>query len=108
MYMLKLRRREVRVSSVMLWQILLRDRQANAPWQRLKRNWLLILQLLILAMLVVSLARPALAVPQVASGSMVVLLDASASLSSHRCHSQPFRARDIVRGLIASLGKTPT
>ena len=43
LYMLKLRRREVDVSSTLLWEMLLRDRQANAPWQRLKRNVLLFL-----------------------------------------------------------------
>jgi hypothetical protein len=31
MYMLRLRRRQVTVSSTMLWQKLLRDREANAP-----------------------------------------------------------------------------
>ncbi|MCC6191901.1 MAG: BatA domain-containing protein, partial [Anaerolineales bacterium] len=40
LYMLKLRRREVEVSSTLLWQLLLRDREANAPWQRLRRNLL--------------------------------------------------------------------
>ena len=80
MYMLRLRRREVLVSSTMLWQKLLRDREANAPWQRLRRNLLLILQLLILAALVLALARPFIPVPSVAGGSVVVLLDGSASM----------------------------
>lgn len=82
LYMLKLRRREVEVSSVMLWRMLLRDREANAPWQRLKRNLLLLLQLLLLALLVVALARPFLAVPTVARGALIVLLDASASMNA--------------------------
>ncbi|MDX1687896.1 MAG: VWA domain-containing protein [Candidatus Promineifilaceae bacterium] len=80
MYMLRLRRREVLVSSTLLWQKLLRDREANAPWQRLRRNLLLILQLLILAALVLALARPFIPVPSVAGGSVVVLLDGSASM----------------------------
>ena len=58
MYMLKLRRKTVQVSSILLWEALLRDRQANTPWQRLKRNLLLLLQLVILAALVLALARP--------------------------------------------------
>jgi len=82
LYMLKLRRREVQVSSTLLWQMLLRDRQANTPWQRLKRNLLLFLQLLVLAALVFALARPAINVPSVAGGSLVVLLDGSASMNA--------------------------
>jgi Ca-activated chloride channel family protein len=87
LYMLKLRRRQVQVSSTLLWQMLLRDRQANTPWQRLKRNLLLFLQLLILAALVFALARPALKVPSVAGGSLVVLLDGSASMNAYNLPS---------------------
>ncbi|HEX7973805.1 MAG TPA: VWA domain-containing protein [Anaerolineales bacterium] len=82
MYMLKLRRRPVEVSSIWMWQALLRDRQANTPWQRLRRSLLLILQLLILAALVLALARPALPAQSLATGSLVVVLDASASMNA--------------------------
>lgn len=82
LYMLKLRRKSVQVSSTLLWERLLRDQQANTPWQKLKRNLLLFLQLLILAALVFALARPALPTPVVASGAVIVLLDASASMNA--------------------------
>jgi len=82
LYMLKLRRQEVSVSSTLLWQQLLRDRQANTPWQRLKRSLFLLLQLLILALLVLALARPALPAPSPVSGPTVLLLDASASMNA--------------------------
>ncbi len=83
MYMLRLRRREVTVSSTLLWQRLVRDRQANAPWQRLRKNLLLFLQLLILAALVLALARPFLPTASIVSGHTIVLLDASASMQAH-------------------------
>ena len=60
LYMLKLRRRETQISSIQLWQQVLRDRQSNAPWQRIRRQLLLLLQLLILASLILALARPIL------------------------------------------------
>lgn len=82
LYMLKLRRRDVLVSSTLLWQRLLRDREANAPWQRLRRNLLLFLQLAILALLALALARPFVPTPVVVSGSVVILLDASASMQA--------------------------
>jgi len=80
LYMLRLRRREMLVSSTMLWQRLMQDREANTPWQRLRRNLLLILQLLILALLVLALARPYLPVRSLVKGNVVVLLDGSASM----------------------------
>jgi hypothetical protein len=45
MYLLKLRREEHKVSSTFLWQRMVRDVEANAPWQKLRRNLLLLLQL---------------------------------------------------------------
>jgi hypothetical protein len=106
LYMLKLRRKQVQVSSTFLWQQLLRDQQANAPWQKLKRNLLLILQLLILAALVIALARPALRVPVVATGSVIVLLDASASMNATDVTASQSRfeqARNAVNDLINGL-----
>ncbi len=82
LYMLRLRRREIPVSSTYLWQQLLLDREANTPWQRLRRNLLLLLQLLILALLVLALARPYIVVPAVSAGQTALLLDASASMNA--------------------------
>jgi Ca-activated chloride channel homolog len=82
LYMLRLRRREVVISSTFLWQQILRDSEANTPWQKLKRNLLLFLQLLILAMMIFSLARPFINVPAISSGRTAILLDASASMNA--------------------------
>jgi Ca-activated chloride channel homolog len=106
LYMLKLRRREVQVSSTMLWQTLQRDRQANRPWQRLRKNILLILQLLILAALTLALARPSMQVPAIASGAIVVLLDASASMAAGDVKPNRFEsARIAVSNLINNLDR---
>lgn len=104
LYMLKLRRRDVLVSSTFLWQQFLRDREANAPWQRLRRNLLLLLQLLLLVLLTLALARPFVSTPTVVSGSVVVLLDGSASMQATDVEPTRFEAgvraaREIVEGL---------
>jgi hypothetical protein len=107
LYMLKLRRRELRVSSTLLWQMVLRDREANSPWQRLRRNLLLLIQLLLLAALVLALARPFWRVPTVANGTLVVLLDGSASMQAADVAGAPTRfeaARAAIRQLIDGLG----
>src|SRR5579871_4783003 len=105
MYMLRLRRREVQVSSTMLWQQILRDREANAPWQKLKRNLLLLLQLLILAALVIALARPFIAVPTVTTGRIAILVDASASMNATDVQPSRFEAaKEQANGIVNTLG----
>ncbi len=104
LYMLKLRRKPVQVSSTLLWERMLRDQQANTPWQKLKRNLLLFLQLLILTALALALARPALITPVVASGSVIVLLDASASMNATDIRPSRFEnARRAAQTILNSL-----
>jgi Ca-activated chloride channel family protein len=88
----------------MLWKKLLLDRQANTPWQRLRRNLLLIVQLVILASLMMALARPYLPVPSVVRGSVVVLLDGSASMLATDVEPNRFEdGRNKVEKLISEL-----
>jgi len=109
MYMLRLRRREMAVSSTMLWQQVLRDREANAPWQRLRRNLLLLLQLLILAALIFALARPSSEVPTISAGRTALLLDASASMNATDVQPSRFEAaRQQALALVDTLGTTDT
>lgn len=81
-YMLRLRRRDVPVASTFLWQQLVRDVEANAPWQRLRFSWLLILQLLIALLVVVAAARPFLTVSSDLAGNVVLIVDTSASMGT--------------------------
>lgn len=82
LYMLRLRRQEHVISSTFLWQQVIQDTEANTPWQRLKRNLLLFLQLLILLLMVLALTRPFVTVPTVSSGKIALLIDASASMNA--------------------------
>jgi Ca-activated chloride channel homolog len=82
-YLLKLKRREVEVSSVYLWSQLIKDVQANSPFQKLRKNLLLLLQLLVILFLVFGLARPFLSVRAMGGENVVVILDGSASMQSH-------------------------
>lgn len=105
LYMLKLRRRDVLVSSTLLWQRLLRDREANVPWQRLRLDLLLLLQLLAVAFLTLALARPFVSMRSiVGGGNLVILLDASASMQATDVAPSRFEAaRRAVREIVAGL-----
>ena len=81
-YLLK-RKRVVRlVSSTMLWQKFLAESQASAPFQKLRKNWLLFLQILLLLIAVFALARPYFATKTKPSELRIIILDASASMQA--------------------------
>ena len=82
LYFLKLRRRRVTISSTLLWKKAIQDMQVNAPFQRLRRNLLLLLQLLVLAALLLALGRPTLRGMAQPGDRMVILIDHSASMNA--------------------------
>ena len=82
MYLLKLRRDEARVPSTLLWQKLVSDVEANAPWQRLRRSLLLLLQLLLVLILAFLAARPFIERPAGLAGDIVLVIDTSASMQA--------------------------
>src|SRR5882762_4585490 len=82
LYFLKVRRRQLPVSSLLLWQAALRDREASTFFQRLQRDPLLILQILALLALTVALARPAVTVMGDGARKVVIVLDTSASMKA--------------------------
>lgn len=81
-YMLRLRRNQRQVSSTYLWQNLVRDVEANAPWQRLRRSLLLALQLLLAVLLAVVVAQPFIERPAGLARDLVLVVDASASMAA--------------------------
>jgi hypothetical protein len=82
LYFLKLKRRERIVSSTLLWKRAVQDLQVNAPFQRLRRNILLFLQLLMLLALLLALAGPILSLTSGRARRYVLLIDRSASMSA--------------------------
>ncbi len=81
-YMLKRKRVVKLVSSTILWQRFLSETQASAPFQKLRKNWLLILQILLLILAVFALSRPYFAARMKPAELRVVILDASASMQA--------------------------
>lgn len=82
LYFLKLRRREQTVPSTLLWKRAVQDLQVNAPFQRLRKNLLLVLQLLVLGAAITALARPIVQSTAAVEGKLVILIDRSASMNT--------------------------
>jgi hypothetical protein len=82
LYFLKLKRRERIVSSTLLWKRAVQDLQVNAPFQRLRRNLLLLLQLLALSAMLLALAGPVAALSRGPGQRYVLLIDRSASMNA--------------------------
>jgi hypothetical protein len=104
-YMLRLRRTERTVSSTYLWQQLVRDVEANAPWQRLRRSLLLLLQLLLVVALVLVVARPFSERRSALARDVVLVIDASASMATSDAF--PDRLAAAKRAALAALGELP-
>ncbi|HVP11139.1 MAG TPA: VWA domain-containing protein [Phycisphaerae bacterium] len=82
LYFLKLRRREHRISSTLLWKRAVHDLQVNAPFQKLRRNLLLFLQLLVLGAIIFGLANPVMNFVKRQERNIVLLVDRSGSMKT--------------------------
>jgi von Willebrand factor type A domain/Aerotolerance regulator N-terminal len=105
-YLFKLKRKKSVVPSVLLWRRTMEEMEANTPFRRLRRSLLLFLQLLALAAVVFSLTRPLIATNAIATGSTVVIIDSSASMSARdeNGRSRLDRAKEMATTLVADLG----
>ncbi len=105
LYFLKLRRQERRVSSTLLWRRAVHDLQVNAPFQRLRRNLLLLLQLLFLAAVLLALAHPVADFRADPPRNLVLLIDRSASMRTREADGRPrlAHAQDAALERVAGL-----
>lgn len=106
LYLLKLRRRDLIIPSIALWRRAIQDIQANIPFQKLKRNLLLFLQLLALSAVVLSLASPFVLTERLGGKSTVIVLDASASMCATDAGDSRFaEARRLARRIVNGMGR---
>jgi len=110
LYFLKLKRAERLVSCTLLWKRAVQDLQVNAPFQKIRRNILLLLQLLMLFAILASLGRPVLSLMAGPGRRHVLLIDRSASMtaadiddgSSTRLEAAKRQARIFIESLRGS------
>ncbi|MDA1232877.1 MAG: VWA domain-containing protein, partial [Planctomycetota bacterium] len=82
LYFLKLRRPKLEVPSLALWQSVVNDQRVNSPFQKFRRNLLLLLQVILLCLLVLALMQPFLHAEAEVAEYKPLLIDCSASMAS--------------------------
>ena len=82
LYLLKMKRVDVRVPAVFLWPKRTADVRANAPIQKLRFSWLLVLQLLAALLIIAAAANPVRKSNGLNGTAVAIVLDGSASMGS--------------------------
>ena len=105
LYVLKIRRQRVTVSSTWLWAAAARDLAAKSPFKRLVAQVPLLLELLALCLLALALARPASRGGHIPGEHVAIVLDTSASMATIEPdgRSRLSHARDAASSVIAAL-----
>lgn len=106
-YLLKKKYEDRQISSILLWNKMIRDIDAHKPWQKLRRNILLILQLLIAILLLIALLRPVtLTEGTTIANHTVIVVDTSGSMLTNEGNSTRFElAKERIGKTIGTLGK---
>lgn len=104
MYFLRLRRHETPVPTTYLWRKVIEDLQVNQPFQKLRKNLLLLLQLLVLFAAIFALAKPIHKIAMSQNERVVLLIDRSASMTvrqgrDSRLDQAKQQAQALLRGL---------
>lgn len=103
-YLLKRKYEDLEISSTLLWNKMLRDLEANKPWQKLRKNLLLLLQLLLAAFLIIALLRPAIPSENQIANHTIIILDSSSSMLTIEGNETRFEiAKKEIKGLIENL-----
>lgn len=82
LYILKQEARQQAFSSTMLWQEVYRNMEATKPWEKLKKNLLMILQILTVILFVLALMGPWLKSMEGGKSQAILVLDNSASMGT--------------------------
>ena len=82
LYFLKLRRVPIEVPSTYLWTKTVEDMHVNSIWQNLRRNLLLLFQMLAVLLLIIACLRPGCEGEKLLGDRFIFVVDQSASMSA--------------------------
>ncbi|GKX30126.1 hypothetical protein SH1V18_26060 [Vallitalea longa] len=82
MYILKQNFERKEISSTFLWDLALKDDEVSTPWQKLKKNILMILQIIVVILITLSLANPYFYKKHETNNAQIIVIDNSASMNA--------------------------
>lgn len=88
MYLLKQKAQDKEVSSLFLFREMYANIEANTPWEKLKKNWLMILQIITTCVLIFALMSPLIVSKGLSADHEVIVIDNSAGMSSKYSDSE--------------------
>lgn len=119
MYILKQKFEERKVSSLYLWEQVLKDIDVNTPWQKLKSSLPLILQIILALLLTLAITDPFLLIKGRGEQNVIIVLDNTGSMNAvfedtTKLEEGKKRAEKVIRSLkpgsritIISSGRKP-
>ena len=84
LYFLKLKRPRHEIPSLALWNQVINDQRVNSPFQKFKRNMLLLLQTLLLCLLALAAMQPFMRGAAERADYLPILVDCSASMAARK------------------------
>ena len=82
LYILKRNYKEEVISSTILWNEVYKNTKANTPWEKLRKNIMLLLQIIILLLIIFSLMKPFLNFGGRSYKNVIIVLDTTASMGA--------------------------
>lgn len=109
LYLLKRKVEDQVVPSTLLWQRTMQNWEAVKPWEKLRRNLLLVLQLLAACLLVLALIRPAVPTEGITTDHTILVVDTSGSMMTQEGEKTRLdRAVTHAKALVEKLGSGQT
>ena len=82
LYILKRNYKEEVISSTILWSEVYKNTKANTPWEKLRKNIMLLLQIIVLLLIIFSLMKPFLNFGGRSYKNIIIVLDTTASMGA--------------------------
>ena len=82
LYILKRKYKEEIISSSLLWKEVYKNTRANTPWEKFKKNILLLLQIIIILSVILALMSPFISIGGRSYKNVIIVIDNTASMNT--------------------------